>query len=123
MGELGRTQEAIEVLKVSLRHEKNAETEKLLRQYTDKVTDNSVPRQGAIKIAHFSNLNTKKKELQGQLKTVQDEMQSVSDAIEELEVCIDDDSALLMVGDVFLPVEDEEAEEFATNRQKHLNGE
>merc|ERR1712079_542662 len=68
-----------------------------------------VPKSDAIKIANFSNLNSRKKQLE-----------EISDAKEELEVAIDDDCALLMVGDVFIPTNEDDATEYAERREEEL---
>jgi len=122
LDELGKTQEAVEILKHSLKYEKNNDSERLLANYQAKLRqqDSTVPKSDAIKIANFSNLNSRKKLLEAKLKKVQLEMEEISDAKEELEVAIDDDCALLMVGDVFIPTTEDDATEYAEKREEEL---
>lgn len=123
LDKLEKPEEAIKVLKQSLRFEKNAESEKLLKQLTEKTADNSVPRASAMKIARFSNLNSRKRDLELELTERQNEIKKISDAIEMFEEILDEDSSLMMVGDIFLPVEDDEATEYAEKRKLFLNEE
>merc|ERR1719436_947150 len=123
LDKLEKPKEAIEVLKQSLKYEKNAETEKLLAQLKEKTADNSVPRGEAMRIARFSNLNTRKRTLELELKEAQSEIKKITDAVEMFEEILDEDSSLMMVGDIFLPVSDEEAIEYGEKRKSHLNEE
>jgi len=125
LDELGRTAEAIEVLRNSLRYEKNNDSERLLASFRAKLQqkDSSVPKIDALRIARFSTYNTQKKQLEFRLKSVQNEMEEITDAKEELECAIDEDCALLMVGDVFIPSTEDEATEYAEKRQAELNEE
>jgi len=125
LDELDRTKEAVEILKHSLKYERNNNTERLLASFQAKLRakDSTVPKSDAIKIANFSNLNSRKKLLEAQMKQAQQEMEEISDAKEELEVAIDDDCALLMVGDVFIPTTEDDATEFAEKRQEELSAE
>merc|ERR1711908_78545 len=72
------------------------------------------------KIARFSNLNTERKMYEAQLKKAQEELTELTDALEELECTLEEDSSLLLVGDVFLPVDDDEATQYAESQQAEL---
>merc|ERR550517_2288510 len=76
-----------------------------------------------MRIARFSNLNTKKRTLELELKEAQSEIKKIADAIEMFDEILDEDSSLMMVGDIFLPVEDDEATQFAEKRKDFLNAE
>jgi len=122
LDELGKTQEAVDTLRQSLKYQRKNETEKLLQILEAKLRaqDSSVSKEDAIKIARFSTYNSRRRMLQADLLSVQKDMEDITDAKEELEVCIDDDAALLMVGDVFLKTDDDEIEQFAEMKEQEL---
>jgi len=120
LDKLGKTNKAVETLQLSLKIHRNADSEKLLEQLLQKNKKTFMSREDALKIAKFSKLNLHKQRLEMDLKQLKDEVVAISDGLEDLEVCIDDDSALLMIGDVFIPTEDDQVEEYCQAMREKL---
>jgi len=122
LDKLGKTSKAVETLQNSLKVSRNANSEKLLEKLLQKNKKTFMSRDDAMKIAKFSKLNLHKQRLELDIKDLKEEVVNISDGLEDLEVCIDDDSALLMIGDVFIPTEDDQVEDYCQARRAKLQG-
>jgi len=70
------------------------------------------------RINQFSRLNTQLSSLDDELKTCERDYINLVDACESLEVLIDDDAAMIKIGEVFISVSNEEAEEWAEKKKE-----
>jgi len=75
------------------------------------------------RINKFSRLNSLFSTLDDRLKKANTKLANLNDACDSLEVLIDDDSALIQVGQVFVHVSNEEAEEWAKAKKEETTAE
>lgn len=71
----------------------------------------------------FSRLTLKLSNLQDELATKQQVFENTKDAKSDIELLLDDDACKIQVGEVFIQVTNEQAEEFAHKRQQELQTE
>jgi prefoldin subunit 4 len=72
------------------------------------------------KINRFSRLNVRIQRLEDELKGKKAELLNCKDAVSEVESLIDDDSCRIKVGEVFIQVSNEEAEQWTNKVKKQV---
>lgn len=68
-------------------------------------------------INEFSRLNLALSKLDDELKTKKNDAANLEDASTDIESLLDDDACKVRIGEVFMDVSNEEAEEFVTEQQ------
>lgn len=72
-------------------------------------------------INEFSRLNLSLSKLDDDLKSKRNEAANLDDATTDIESLLDDDACKIRIGEVFVDVSNEEAEEFAAERKKAVD--
>lgn len=70
------------------------------------------------RINEFSRLNLALSKLDDDLKTKKNDAMNLSDASTDIESLLDDDACKVRIGEVFMDVSNEEAEEFVAEQKK-----
>jgi len=70
------------------------------------------------RINRFSRLNARFQRIEDELKVIENEVANTEDASGELETVLDDNAAKIKLGEVFVDVCNEEAEEFVKSEKK-----
>jgi len=77
------------------------------------------------RINKFGQLNNRLQEIKDIIKKKKAEVDNLKEAVEDIETLLDDDACKIKIGEVYVEVSNEEAEEFSNKREseavKHLN--
>jgi len=66
----------------------------------------------------FSRLNTQLQVIEDDIQSLDRDYANIVDAVDTIETLIDDDSVMIKIGEVFVPVTNEEAEEWVKKEKK-----
>lgn len=75
------------------------------------------------RINEFSRLNTKLQIVEDELRQKKNDVANIEDATGEIESLLDDDACKIKVGEVFIQVSNEDAEEFVKQRKQDTDTE
>ncbi|EEQ98042.1 prefoldin subunit, putative [Perkinsus marinus ATCC 50983] len=76
-----------------------------------------------LRINKFSRLNQTYEELEGEVLQMKEKLKLCESAVEEIELCMDDDGLMLSVGECYVPVDEDEALENVENKKEELTSE
>ncbi|KAF4660119.1 Prefoldin subunit 4 [Perkinsus chesapeaki] len=74
-----------------------------------------------LRINRFSRLNQTYEELEEEVEQMKEKLRLCNSAVEEVELCMDDDGLMLSVGECFVPVDEDEALENVEAKKDALN--
>ncbi|KAF4659404.1 Prefoldin subunit 4 [Perkinsus olseni] len=76
-----------------------------------------------LRINRFSRLNQTYEEMEEEMLQLKEKLKLCDSAVEEVELCMDDDGLMLSVGECFVPVDEDQALENVENKKDELSAE